>query len=133
MRFERHRQPWRLIEEVARLQSIAVLLRKTGRPARGLTSFLILSAQTSHAAIEAALPPQFSGNFSVTTSILRPEIKVNPIQDRDRRRRREVEVTREDKRVLEGNVVWFDHRGRREPGGGIIDVRTSLLPAFLIL
>lgn len=100
---------------------------------QSLSSFLSLTARTASASAEVFLAPQFAGLFRLSTTVLRPALEVGMPPTSKSGRRREVEVTREDLHLLEGEVIWVDRKGRMERSAGVVDVSTSVLPAILRL
>ncbi|KAL5504625.1 hypothetical protein ACEPAH_7288 [Sanghuangporus vaninii] len=97
------------------------------------SSHLSLSAHTSNAASEVFLPQQFSGGFRLSSSVMQPVLQVTSPPIDKKNRNREVDLTRREKNLLEGTVSWFNGRGKKESGGGFVDVATSVLPAILNL
>ncbi|KAL5531952.1 hypothetical protein ACEPAF_5515 [Sanghuangporus sanghuang] len=97
------------------------------------SSHLSLTAHTSNAACEVFLPHQFSGGFRLSSSIMQPVLQVTSPPIDKKNRNREVDLTRRKKNLLEGTVSWFNGRGKKESGGGFVDVATSVLPAILNL
>ncbi|KAL5521357.1 hypothetical protein ACEPAG_9282 [Sanghuangporus baumii] len=100
---------------------------------QSFSSYLSLAAHTSNAASEVFLPQQFSGGFRLSSSIMQPVLAVSSLPIDKKNRNREVFLTRREKNLLEGTVTWFNGRGKKESGGGFVDVSTSVLPAILKL
>lgn len=102
-----------------------------------VSSFLDIFGRSSSATIQVNLPPQFSGAFSLRSTGMRPLLEVLQLPKGDDPatvgRMREVEVTRQTPNTLEGDVTWMSKRGQIERGGGQVDLRTSILPAVLVL
>lgn len=76
------------------------------------------------AGLEVSLPPQYSGQFGIYSTVVRPTLQTTKVDDPAAAgragRHRFVDVTKSTGRAIEGGVSWIDKRGRKDGGGGAV-------------
>lgn len=86
-----------------------------------LASRLELYASASNAGLEISLPPQYSGQFGLYSTVTQPTMYISNVDDpAEVGRHRFAEMSKYTRNTIEGDVIWMDRRGRKDGGGGVV-------------